>query len=337
MLATGRPADLAAVGTARAAGAHVLVGPHTDPRATSETVEAMAQAGASTVIGVGKGFGPAEDLAWKVRTAATGTQLPGGGQLVLPGKTYVALYGTPGTGSLGVLGEQSIEDTITRAEEHAGWYEPFTDEPVVPTLEIIATVASAGPGADGDYSEEIAVDRLEPLVDLAHEHGQYVVLDLQPGQTDFLTQAKMYEDLLTRPNVGLALDPKWRLRPGQKHLVQIGSVQVDEVNEVVHWLADLTREHDLPQKVLVLHMFQNRMIPDVDSVDQSRDELAVLIHVDGQGAQPDKQATWRALHNHAPSITHWGWKNFYDEDVPMLTAEQAMTQVDPLPDFISYQ
>ena len=337
LLAAGEPEDLAALGTARAAGVHLLVGPHTDPGATTESMQAMGAPTAATVIGLGDRFGDEETFAWKVRTARTGVELPGGGQVALPGKTYVALYGTPSTGALGVLGEQPIEQTVERAEEHAGWYTDLTDQTVVPTLEIIATIASAGPGADGDYSEEIPVSELEPLVDLAAEHGQYVVLDLQPGQTDFLTQAKIYEDLLLRPNVGLALDPEWRLGPGEKHLVQIGHVDVEEVNGVVEWLADLTRDNDLPQKILVLHQFQIRMITDVDSVDQSRDEVAVLIHADGQGAQPDKQTTWRALHQNAPSIRYWGWKNFYDEDVPMLTAAETMSQVSPLPDFISYQ
>ncbi|MGO0578165.1 hypothetical protein [Ornithinimicrobium panacihumi] len=337
VLSTGEAKDLAALGSARAAGARVLVGPHTDPRASAESVEALAEARPATVIGLGKGFGKAEDLAWKVRTASTGTQLPGGGQLVLPGKTYVALYGTPGSGALGVLGEQGPEETIARAEEHAGWYEPLTDQTVVPTLEIIATVASSQAGADNDYSSEIAVEQLEPLVDLAEEEGLYVVLDLQPGRTDFLTQAKLYEDLLERPHVGLALDPEWRLQPHQVHLTQIGQVGIEEVNEVVDWLADLTRDNDLPQKVLVLHQFHLGMIPEADAVDQSREELALLIHADGQGAQPDKQATWRSLHQHAPSMKHWGWKNFYDEDTPMLSPEETMSQVDPLPDFISYQ
>ena len=40
----------------------------------------------------------------------------------------------------------------------------------------------------------------------------YVVLDLQPGRSNFLDQAKLYEPLLRLPHVGLALDPEWRLR-----------------------------------------------------------------------------------------------------------------------------
>ena len=66
--------------------------------------------------------------------------------------------------------------------------------------------------------------------------------------------------------------------------------------------------------------------------------LGLLRHVDGQGAQPDKQATWRSLLNNAPEVEHWGWKNFYDEDIPgPLSPEETMSLVEPTPDFISYQ
>ncbi|MGC5629202.1 hypothetical protein ACPYO6_13295 [Georgenia sp. Z1344] len=295
------------------------------------------------VVGLSPDLGDAEQLRSRTESAATGVQLPAGGQLVLPepsgdqaGAMYVALYGSPDGAALGVLGEQGPEDTITRAEEVAAEFDGLTDETVVPTLEIIATVASSEAGDDGDYSSETPVERIRPLVDLAAEHGMYVVLDLQPGRTDFVTQARLYEELLLEPHVGLALDPEWRLRPDQVHLTQIGQVPVEEVNEVVTYLADLTDEHDLPQKLLVLHQFQVRMIPDVDQVDQSRDEVRVLIHADGQGGQGDKQATWRTLLANAPSVTAWGWKNFYDEDTPLLGPDGTMA-VQPTPDLVTYQ
>ncbi|GAA4870930.1 hypothetical protein [Serinicoccus chungangensis] len=337
VLSTGADRDAAAVATALAAGAPVLVAPEADPRASSEVVRAIADAAPGAVVGVGPEFGDTETLTSTARAAATGVELPGGGQLVLPGKTYVALYGNPTTSSLGVLGEQGPEETVARAEEIAGAYTDLVDEPVVPALEIIATVASSDPGPDGNYSNEMDVETLRPLVDLAAEHGMYVVLDLQPGRTDFVTQAELYEELLVQPHVGLALDPEWRLGPSEVHLQQIGQVDVAEVDAVVDWLAELTRDHDLPQKMLVLHQFQTRMIPGVDEVDQSRPEVAVLIHADGQGAQADKQGTWRSLHDYAPSVTHWGWKNFYDEDLPGPLSPAETMQVEPTPDFISYQ
>ncbi|MHB1290324.1 hypothetical protein, partial [Georgenia sp.] len=336
VMSTGDPGQAAAVATARAAGATVQVVPTGDPRASRSTVQETAANAPDVVVGLGTAFDDAATLAWRTRTAATGTELPGGGQLVLPGKTYVALYGTPGSGALGVLGEQDAPATVVRAREHADGYVGLTGTTVVPALEIIATVAARGPGDDGDYSAERDVEELRPLVDLAHESGQYVVLDLQPGRTDFLTQAKRYEELLRLPNVGLALDPEWRLRPDQGHLRQIGQVDVAEVDQVVTWLADLTRAHRLPQKLLVLHQFQLRMVTGADDVDQSRSEVAVLVHVDGQGSQPAKRGTWAALRAGEPNIRWWGWKNFYDEDVPMLTPEQTM-RVEPVPNFISYQ
>ncbi|MGD8200688.1 hypothetical protein ACQE98_08500 [Ornithinimicrobium sp. W1679] len=339
VLSTGDPVQTAAVGTARAAGAQVFLVPSGDPGATSESLSAFADAaeGATSLVGLGEEFGEPDSLDWRARVAATGVELPGGGLTTLPGKTYVALYGTPSTGALGVLGEQPVEQTITRAQEHASWYEPLTDEPVVPTLEIIATVAAQEAGPDGNYSNELPVEQLRPLVELAAENDVYVVLDLQPGRSDFLAQAQIYEELLRLPHVGLALDPEWRLGPDEMHMVRIGSVEIDEVNRVVDWMAELVREHDLPQKMLVLHQFQIRMIPGADDADRSRPEVAVLIHADGQGPHGSKMDTWTALQNHAPNIEHWGWKNFYDEDVPGPFTPEATMQVEPTPDFISYQ
>ena len=87
--------------------------------------------------------------------------------------------------------------------------------------------------------------------------------------------------------------------------------------------------------MFVLHQFAGRMIQDRARLDTSRDELAVMIHVDGQGSQPAKAGTWNALRADAPTV-HWGWKNFFDEDVPMLDPTQTY-QVQPVPDLVTYQ
>lgn len=336
VLTTGDAADLAAVATARAAGLDVVGVPGGDPRATSRSVRALAAHQATSVIGLGPGFGAADDLAWRVATAATGVELPGGGQVLFPGRRMVALYGTPSFSGLGLLGEQGVGESIARAQALAAEYQPLTSDVVVPAFEIIVTVASAGAGSDGNYSNELPVESFVPWVEAARDAGVYVVIDLQPGRTDFLTQAQQYEALLRYPNVGLALDPEWRLEPDQVHLRQIGSVHAAEVNAVATWLADLTRAHALPQKLLVLHQFKLSMIQARETVDTSRPELAVLIHADGQGGQPAKAGTWRALHAGAPEGVRWGWKNFVDEDSPMLDPASTYA-ITPAPEFVSYQ
>jgi hypothetical protein len=336
VLAPDATAPVAAIATARAAGARVLVTAATDPRADPDLISALSGQPPSHTLALGAGFGPADRLRSRQAVAVTGVELPGGGQVVFPGRRFVALYGHPGAPVLGVLGERPVGAAIARAEQVAADYRPLVDEPVVPTLEIITTVASAGAGPQGDYSRRTPVSQLRPWVDAAAAAGAYVVLDLQPGHTDFLTQAKEYQELLREPHVGLALDPEWRLAPGQRHLAQIGSVDAAEVNQVIGWLADLTAQHRLPQKLLVLHQFTIHMITKRSELDTGRDELAVLIHVDGFGTPGQKLNTWGTLHRDPPPRVWWGWKNFYDEDQPTFTPAQTIA-IDPSPHFISYQ
>jgi hypothetical protein len=336
VLASRDPASLAAVATARASGARLLTVTNPDPRTDPDVIAALAAEPPGQVVALGTAFGSPEALRYRLDVAIGGVQLPGGGQILYPGRQMIALYGHPETAALGVLGEQGIEGAIARAQQMAADYEPLVDVPVVPAFEIITTVASGGAGPDGNYSYEAPIDLLRPWVDAAGEAGVYVVLDLQPGRTDFLTQAKRYEELLARPYVGLALDPEWRLQPDQRHLVQIGSVTAGEINTVVTWLADLTRVHKLPQKLLMLHQFQLQMIQDRPSLDTSRDELAVLIHADGFGSPGAKFETWNLMHDSPPPNVWWGWKNFIDEDSPTFTPAETMA-VEPRPLFVSYQ
>ncbi len=116
-------------------------------------------------------------------------------------------------------------------------------------------------GADGDYSGESSVGKLRPLVEAAGRAGVYVVLDLQPGRSTFLSQAKRYRDLLVEPHVGLALDPEWRLKPrsAAPRADRLGAGRRDQRRDA-RWLADLTRDAGLPQKMLLLHQFRTSMI-----------------------------------------------------------------------------
>ena len=336
------PADADAAGpvvaraSVEAAAGTVVDVPAADPRATSDTVAAARAADGDGVLALGSAFGEPEVVDSRLATARTTPELPGGGQLAFPGRRMIAAYGSPGVPSMGILGEQDLDATVERVQELAAEYDDHSDVPALPAMEIITTIASSQPGADGDYSAEVAPETLRPWVDRAAEEGIYVVLDLQPGTTHFLEQAKLYEDLLKEPHVGLALDPEWRLDGGQQHLQQIGSVDAEEVNEVSTWLADLTAENDLPQKVFILHQFSRSMLSDREDVDASRDELSMVLHADGNGTPGMKMETYDSLRAELPDGIRMAWKNFYDEDDPTFTPEQTM-DVEPTPWFVSYQ
>lgn len=263
-------------------------------------------------------------------------ELPGGGRVMFPGRRVVALYGHPGTAALGVLGEQPVAEAVRRARRVARPYQALSSVPVVPSFELIATVAQRSPGRDGDFSGEAPVARLRPWVRAAARHDMLVLLDLQPGRADLLEQAKRYRSLLRQPHVGLAVDPEWKLGPGQRPLGQIGSIGAAEINRTSAWLARLTRRHELPQKLLVVHQFRLSMVRNPQRLRFDRPELAVLVHMDGQGGAAQKHATWAAVRASWPKGTPLGWKNFYDEDVPTFTPEQTMRKR-PRPLMVSYQ
>jgi len=305
-----------------------------DLRALPEVGRALqaAPAAGQRVVLVGE---ITEDASWQLPLLLEGEELPGGGYLLFPGRRLVALYGHAWAPELGVLGEQTPSEAVERLRPIAAQYaeEGLT---IVPAFEIIATVADARAGDDGDYSNETTLDDLRPLIETAGAEGLFVLLDLQPGRSDFLTQARLYEEFLRLPYVGLALDPEWRLGPDEFHLQQYGSVTAAEINEVAAWLAGLVREEGLPQKMLLLHQFRLSMLPERDLVSVPT-ELALVIQMDGQGTLEAKYETWAAVTAGTEgSGWFWGWKNFYDEDAPMATPEQVL-ELEPTVVYVSYQ
>lgn len=336
VLVSAGPGSAAAAATATAAGASAAVVTRPDPLAGADAIDWVKRHPDGRIIGVGGQFGTAALLASRVETARSAPELPGGGYTVFPGRRMVALYGSPGVPALGPLGRQNLPQSIARVKRLAASYQPFSKAKVIGAFEIIVTVASASPGVGNKYTNVIDPKTILPWVIEAQKAGVYVTLDLQPGRVDFLTQAKIYTELLKYPNVGLALDPEWRLKPNQVHLTQIGSVAAEEVNRVGDWLAALVRDNRLPQKLFVLHQFDSDMLRDRARISTAHPELAVMIHADGHGTPPVKMSTWNRLITDLQPGIWMGWKNFYTEDHPPFSPQRTMA-VRPTPWFISYQ
>lgn len=325
--ATPTPAlrHLAAIGDAN------LVRIAADPRGDEASVTRLRRDPDGPLLTLGAG-------SYAVRVVRANAKTVGGGWFATRGKHLLAMYGHPSGPALGVLGEQGPKASVARVRKLVAKYRRVDPKArFVPAFEVITTVAAAGKGPHGDYSARTKVSELEPLVDAAEEAGVAVILDLQPGRSSFLTQAKEYEALLRRPHVGLALDPEWRLGPKGRPLQRIGHVEAAEINRTSAWLARLTRKHALPQKVFVLHQFQTQMIRHRERVRTDHPELSTVIHVDGQGSPGAKFGTWRTIRRDAPAHVGWGWKNFLDEDEPMLDVAQTWRRVRPRPQLITYQ
>ena len=284
---------------------------------------------------------PAEPVSPSTSTAPTDTPStparPKGpydppGSIFDDGRFLVAYYGSADTGALGVLGETDPATMHRRLTRAAARFER-KDQPVQEVFELIVTVADPHPGEDRSFSHDIAKEQVRRYIRAAHRHNALLVLDLQPGRSDFLTVAKRWEWALKDPLVGLALDPEWRMKRGQVPGRVIGSVDADEINEVTRWLVDLQIEHQLPEKLFLLHQFRTDMIERIGMV-KRRPSLAMVQHVDGFGTPGQKLDTFHAVAR--PQKFLMGFKLFYDEDTHLMNSTQVH-RIRPKVRFVSFQ
>lgn len=250
------------------------------------------------------------------------------------GATLVAAYGTAGTPALGILGRGTPQQAWTAVAARAKAYDR-PGLPAKPVFELIVTIAAASPGEGGKYRSRIDDDAISPYVEVARASGGTIFLDIQPGRSDFLTEAKALQKWLVLPNVGLALDPEWRMGPGKVPGQSIGSVDADEINDVSAWLDELVVDRHLPDKLFVVHQFTSSMIRGERRL-ASRPHLREVINVDGFGLRSAKLSKYRAFVAESP----WpmGLKLFTKKrNDPDLLQPAEVLAIKPRPVLVNYQ
>jgi hypothetical protein len=260
-------------------------------------------------------------------------QLPGGGRRLLPDRRIVAFYGAPQSQELGELGIGTPASAARRLARQARGYER-KGRPVMPAMELIAVVAAAHPGEGERYNtrqEDAVIDR---YLAAARRAKALLILDIQPGRSDFFTEAVRLRKWLEQPDVGLALDPEWRMGPGQVPGTVIGSVEAREVNATSGWLAQLVKERDLPEKLFLIHQFTSDMVDDAQL--QERPGLSMVLNADGFGGQALKTAKYHAFTRSARPFFHEGFKLFYREDTDLMTPREVL-RLRPPPDVVIYE
>jgi hypothetical protein len=264
--------------------------------------------------------------------AAAPPELPRGGRRIFPDFRVVGFYGAPQDDELGILGIGSPRDMARKLERQARPYGRKT-RPVLPMMELIAVIAANAPGEDGMWRNRQEPAIIDRYLRAARRAKAILVLDIQPGHSDFLVEARRLERWLREPDVGLALDPEWAT-PGVQPGTEIGSATSEQVNAVSAWLANIVREERLPEKLFVVHQFTPDMIVDKERVKQ-RPGLAITMNVDGFGDRPNKISKYRQFTSEAVRF-HDGFKLFYKEDVNLMTPG-AVLDLKPPPDLVVYE
>ena len=260
-------------------------------------------------------------------------ELPTGGRRIFPDYRVVGFYGNPAADELGILGIGSPTARARQLRTQAKGYARKT-RPVLPAFELISTIANADPGDDGRYNTRVSDKVIRRYYKAARKAKALLVLDVQPGRADFFEETTRLRKWLVKPDVGLALDPEWRMQAGQVPGTVIGSVSSREVNATTAWLDQLVRKKDLPQKLVVIHQFTQDMISERSRL-KSRDGLGIVLNADGFGNQANKLSKYRAFTRGPKRFLH-GYKLFYKEDTDLMTPKEVM-RMQPRPDFVVYE
>ncbi len=261
-------------------------------------------------------------------------QLPGGGRTIFPGKRVVAFYGAPQSERLGVLGIGSPERAAKRLKRVASAYKS-PGRPVLAAFELISTIANAHPGDDGMYRTHQSDATIERYLFAARKAKALLLLDVQPGRGDFLSEAQRLQRWLLEPDVGLALDPEWHVGDDEVPGQSIGSVTAAQVNEVATYVSNIVGKHDLPQKLFVVHQFTEGMIENKAQVARPPG-LAMTMNVDGFGNPANKISKYKEFTASETASFHNGFKLFFEEDTDLMSHDDVLA-LRPAPDLVVYE
>ena len=273
------------------------------------------------------------------RPAVASIELPRGGRELFPGHRLVGWCGTPGAPALGRLTgnlSQKARQLVAHADKHA---QPAGTRKILPVFELIAVVVQGGPGNDGKWRRRVPDSVVEDYLKEARAAKGLLLLNIQPGHSDFLTEAKHFDRWLRLPEVGLALDPEWAMNGKQKPGATFGQTSGAAINAVADYLARIVEEGALPEKALVYHQVNGHVVKD-ESVLSTHPGVVIIQSVDGLGPKGSKIKTYDFLVKTKPAAVHPGFKLFFDEDTTnggkLMTPAEVLA-LSPEPEYVMYE
>jgi hypothetical protein len=248
----------------------------------------------------------------------------------------VTYYGHPASDRMGILGEYDDPDAmVAKLKEQAAAYTAIDpSRPALCTIELIASVAQNVPGNDKLWLIRTPKTVIERYSQLAVKHGCLLLLDIQFGYDTIENELESLIPFLQRPHVHLAIDPEFKVAPGEVPGEHYGSISAAEVAYAGKILGDLVRQHNLPDKVLVLHQFRDDMLPDKAKI-APMPNVDLVLMMDGWGSVESKVGNYDYFVKEQ-LIQYGGIKLFYRQDVPVMTPQQVL-ELDPTPLVVIYQ
>jgi hypothetical protein len=279
--------------------------------------------------------GVRKEASWPTPPAA----LPGA---LLPKNRIVAYYGNPHSKKMGVIGEYPEQQMLGMWDKTvAMWKAADPKTPVIPAIHLVTVVAQGAPGPDGLWVRREDSSMIERTYKWAKSRNGILFLDIQAANSTLQKELPRLLPWLSRPEVHLGIDPEFYMhyeREGLRPSSKIGTMHASDVNYVIQTLDKLVREKNLPPKILVVHRFTSRMVPDAEQI-RPTSRVQVVMHMDGWGPPWLKFDSYKDYIVSHP-VAYTGFKLFYHNDTKKgdaLLTPPELLQLRPRLSYVQYQ
>jgi hypothetical protein len=223
--------------------------------------------------------------------------------------------------------------------------------PAIGSIDLVDPVADGVPGPDKLYRHYRDPADIDHYLKVARDTKQLFFFDTQVGWDTQQNVFEHFRPYLEQPDVHLALDPEWEMRPGVVPGQDRGRTVASTIQWVMDQLSEMVISKHLPNKILIVHKFfqdeqwENPFKPDPKdawSNVQPRPGVTLIICIDGQGAPQNKIEKYNAFAKGETNLL--GFKIFmqipcsqyqYCEE-PVMTPKQVL-QLKPPPMMVQYQ
>jgi len=261
---------------------------------------------------------------------------------LLPKNRIVAYYGNPHSKKMGVIGEYPEQQMLGMWDRTvAAWKAADPKTPVIPAIHLVTVVAQGAPGSDGMWRRWEDSSMIERTYKWAKSRNGILFLDIQASHSTLQKELPRLLPWLARPDVHLGVDPEFYMhyeREGARPSSKIGMMMASDINYVIRTLDKLVADKKIPPKILVVHRFTRKMVPDAENI-RPTSRVQVVMHMDGWGPPWLKFDSYRDYVVDHP-VQYTGFKLFYHNDTKKgdaLLTPNELLQLRPRLSYVQYQ
>jgi len=261
---------------------------------------------------------------------------------LLPRNRIIAYYGNPHSKKMGVIGEYPEQQMLGMLDRTvAAWKAADPKTPIIPAIHLVTVVAQGAAGSDGMWRRRETPEMIERTYNWAKSRKGVLFLDIQASHSTLQQELPPLLKYLERPDVHLGVDPEFFMhydKEGVRPSAKIGTMMAADVTYVIRTLDKLVAEKNLPPKVLVVHRFTRRMVPDAENI-RPTPRVQVVMHMDGWGPPWLKFDSYRDYIVEHP-VQFTGFKLFYHNDTKKgdaLLTPSELLQLRPKLSYVQYQ